>query len=470
MNLQIQTDDAILEAEDILHKPLVSVMSGENFVVTTPAAPRYRSNKERPHYVPQNVPTSKTPKARAKNRIDFRTLFRLNEKKNHAPRSGKPQRNNNAGAINRFSVQPAMFPRTIVDVPSELGTGVPGADKHRPFELGLVRRRPVARSTMRTLLQGKMLHAFAKIRARWIIALALVLAAAGTGFLAASIISNSHPIISLPNENSAQDALIAMLEPEPSAVQNSDTALPPLPSLLVERSYTVRRGDTLQTIARQFGLREDTIISANSLNSKTQLQVGKTLKIPNMNGVYHTVKRNESLSTISRAYGIEMVRIVDANNIASSALRAGDRLFIPNAKLDSSVLRNFYGDTFIWPVRGPISSPFGYRTNPFSGERTYHAAIDIVVNRGTSVKATREGKVADTGYNAVFGNYVIIRHTDGYQSLYAHLDAILARKGARVNQGEVIGRSGNTGQSTGPHLHFSIFRNGQAVDPRKYVK
>jgi len=93
-----------------------------------------------------------------------------------------------------------------------------------------------------------------------------------------------------------------------------------------------------------------------------------------------------------------------------------------------------------------------------------------VVNRGTPVKSTREGRVADTGYNAVFGNYVIIQHTDGYQSLYAHLDTILVRKGATVDQGTIVGRSGNTGQSTGPHLHFSIFRNGKAVDPRTYVK
>jgi len=296
-----------------------------------------------------------------------------------------------------------------------------------------------------------------------------MLSIGGAGMLAASFFSHAHPGIALPDEDSAQAALMAMLEPEPTAPSTNETALPPLPSLLVERTYVVRRGDTLQTIARQFGLREDTIISANNLSSKNQLIVGKTLKVPNMNGVYHTVKKNENLSVISKAYGVDMTRIADANNISSATIRPGDRLFIPSAKLSASVLRNFYGETFIWPVRGPISSPFGYRINPFSGNRVFHSAIDIVVNRGTSIKATREGKVADTGYNAVFGNYVIIQHADGYQSLYAHLDTVLCRKGVNVIQGEVIGRSGNTGQSTGPHLHFSIFHNGQAVDPRKYL-
>jgi murein DD-endopeptidase MepM/ murein hydrolase activator NlpD len=302
-----------------------------------------------------------------------------------------------------------------------------------------------------------------------LIVVAIALSTGGASMLAASLVSHAHPVIALPDEDSAQAALMAMLEPEPSAPAEDEAALPPLPSLLVERTYTVRRGDTLQTIARRFGLREDTIISANNLRSKNQLVVGKTLKVPNMNGVYHTVKKNENLSVISRTYGVDVTRIADANNISSATLRAGDRLFIPSAKLSASVLRNFYGETFIWPVRGSISSPFGYRSNPFSGQRTFHSAIDIVVNRGTPVKATREGKVADTGYNAVFGNYVIIRHADGYQSLYAHLDTVLTHKGASVTQGDVIGRSGNTGQSTGPHLHFGMFRNGQAVDPRKYL-
>lgn len=309
-----------------------------------------------------------------------------------------------------------------------------------------------------------------KLPARALLIAGIILSIAGAAVLVSSLIANSHPIISLPNEDSAQAALMAMLEPEPSNPAPNDSPLPPLPSMLIERSYTVRRGDTLQTIARQFGLREDTLISANNLSSKAQLQVGKTLKVPNMNGIYHTVRRNQNLSTISKMYGMDMTRIADANNLATSVLRVGDRIFIPNAKLDTSALRNFYGTTFIWPAKGPISSPFGYRINPFSGQRTFHAAIDIVVNRGTPVKATREGKVADTGYNAVFGNYVIIRHSDGYQSLYAHLDHVLTHKGASVNQGEVIGRSGNTGQSTGPHLHFGVFHNGQAVDPRKYVK
>jgi murein DD-endopeptidase MepM/ murein hydrolase activator NlpD len=424
MNSLYQSEDTVIEADRVLHKPLVSILSGEDVLVKSPVkSHQERSGKRR------------------------RPLFLGKKTENRKKRAEKDQPRKD------FVIEPFFSPSPAANTTLQTEKPVEAAPAKKRFSLHMA----PAGNTRKILLRALVVFMIAAT-------------IAGAGILAATLISHSHPVIALPNEDSAQEALMAMLEPEPSVPATGDTALPPLPSLLVERTYTVRRGDTLQTIARQFGLREDTVISANNLNSKSQLQVGKTLKVPNMNGVYHTVKRNENLSVISRSYGVEMTRIADANNISSSTIRVGDRLFIPNAKLDASVLRNFYGETFIWPVRGPISSPFGYRINPFSSQRTFHSAIDIVVNRGTSVKAAREGKVADTGYNAVFGNYVIIRHPDGYQSLYAHLDTVLTRKGASVNQGEVIGRSGNTGQSTGPHLHFSIFRNGQAVDPRKYLK
>jgi murein DD-endopeptidase MepM/ murein hydrolase activator NlpD len=189
-----------------------------------------------------------------------------------------------------------------------------------------------------------------------------------------------------------------------------------------------------------------------------------------MDGVSHKVRSGESLLYLAKTYAIDMTRIVDANDLASGTINTGQSLFIPNARLSSATLRNFYGELFIWPARGRISSSFGYRANPFTGLRTYHSAIDIVVSLGTKVKATNAGTVADTGYNSVFGNYVILKHASGYQSLYAHLSQISVKEGSSISQGSIIGLSGNTGQSTGPHLHFSIFKNGQALDPTKYVK
>ena len=300
---------------------------------------------------------------------------------------------------------------------------------------------------------------------------AIVISAGAAAIIGATSFPVSPGSLILPDEESAQAALMAYLEPD-SADQEAlqSGALPPIPVSVNIKSYTVRSGDTVERIAKKFGLRQDTVISANNLQSASSIRPGLQLRIPNMDGVSHKVRSGESLLYLAKTYSIDMTRIVDANDLASGTINTGQSLFIPNARLSSATLRNFYGERFIWPARGRISSPFGYRANPFTGLRTYHSAIDIVVSPGTRIKATNDGTVADTGYNSVFGNYVILKHASGYQSLYAHLSQISVKEGSSVAQGATIGLSGNTGQSTGPHLHFSIFKNGQALDPTKYVK
>lgn len=315
----------------------------------------------------------------------------------------------------------------------------------------------------------------AAIRAPRIAIFAIIAVAAVSAGAAAIIGATSFPVtpgsLLLPDEDSVQSALIAYLEPDSAAKEDLPSgALPPIPVSVSIRSYTVKSGDTLEKIAKRFGLRQDTLISSNNLKSPSSIHSGVQLRIPNMDGVSHLVRGGESLSSLAKTYAIDITRIVDANDLASGTISKGQSLFIPNARLSSASLRDFYGERFLWPARGRISSPFGYRANPFTGLRTYHSAIDIVVSLGTKVKATSDGRVADTGYNSVFGNYIILKHASGYQSLYAHLSSILVKEGASITQGAVIGLSGNTGQSTGPHLHFSIFKNGQALDPTKYVK
>ena len=303
----------------------------------------------------------------------------------------------------------------------------------------------------------------------------IIAAIALTAATAAIISATSFPVtqgsLLLPDEESAQAALMAYLEPDSgSAGELPKGALPPIPVSVAIRSYSIKSGDTLEKIANRFGLRQDTIISANNLQNASSIRQGIQLRIPNMDGISHKVRSGENLSYLAKTYAIDITRIVDANDLASGTISAGQSLFIPNARLSSASLRNFYGERFVWPARGRISSSFGYRANPFTGLRTYHSAIDIVVSPGTKVKATAEGSVADTGYNSVFGNYIILKHASGYQSLYAHLSNIGVKEGSSIAQGATIGLSGNTGQSTGPHLHFSIFKNGQALDPTKYVK
>ena len=124
---------------------------------------------------------------------------------------------------------------------------------------------------------------------------------------------------------------------------------------------------------------------------------------------------------------------------------------------------------WITPVEGRVSSPSGTRTNPVTGNSEFHDGIDIAVPEGTRITAPKDGKVIAAGYSVSYGNYIRISHENGYISFYAHLSRAIAEIGDIVTQGYDIAYSGNTGQSTGPHLHFSIYRDGQFVDPLAYI-
>jgi murein DD-endopeptidase MepM/ murein hydrolase activator NlpD len=123
------------------------------------------------------------------------------------------------------------------------------------------------------------------------------------------------------------------------------------------------------------------------------------------------------------------------------------------------------GELAVYPIRGRLTSGFGWRSDPINGARRYHAAIDLAAAIGTPVKAAMDGKVAAAGNNATYGKFIILSHDGGYQSMYAHLSVISVNQGDRVSQGNKIGEVGNTGYSTGPHLHFAMYKNGRAVNP-----
>jgi len=124
---------------------------------------------------------------------------------------------------------------------------------------------------------------------------------------------------------------------------------------------------------------------------------------------------------------------------------------------------------WINPIEGIITSPGGLRYNPVTRRREFHDGIDIGAPVGTPVVAPRDGTVLATGYSATFGRFVRLAHPDGYISFMAHLNRVIVEDGDIVSQGQQVAYSGNTGRSTGPHLHFGLFRDGQYVDPINYV-
>ena len=238
------------------------------------------------------------------------------------------------------------------------------------------------------------------------------------------------------------------------------------PRFLFNDSYLVKSGDNISTLAMTYGLNQGTIISVNKITNSRLLQIGQVLKIPNQDGVLHKVARGETLDSIAGKYNADKEEIKTANELFTENIVLGTDLFVPGARLDWSVLQEINGDLFIWPVRGAITSYYGWRRDPFGrSQRQFHSGIDIRGSTGTPVAAAMAGRVSAVGWDNVYGNYVIINHHSGYRTLYAHLSVIRTRTGANVGQGQRIGDVGNTGQSTGSHLHFTIYRNGVTINP-----
>lgn len=124
---------------------------------------------------------------------------------------------------------------------------------------------------------------------------------------------------------------------------------------------------------------------------------------------------------------------------------------------------------FASPVEGVVSSPFGMRTHPILGRPDYHQGLDIAAPAGSQIRATAPGRVVYAGFMPNYGNTIMVEHGGGYVSLYAHNETNIARVNQVVEQGQVIGRVGTTGRSTGPHLHFELRLQGRPVDPRAFM-
>ncbi|MGH7798322.1 MAG: peptidoglycan DD-metalloendopeptidase family protein [Candidatus Binatia bacterium] len=196
-------------------------------------------------------------------------------------------------------------------------------------------------------------------------------------------------------------------------------------------------------------------------------------------GIFHVVKPGENLFRIGQAYEVSSAELARVNGIRDTRqIRVGQRLFIPGATRqlpveivtgDATVGRAApplpHGETasFLWPVSGSINSGFGPRGSSF------HDGLDIAAPEGTPIRAVEHGEVIYSDRLRGYGNMVIIRHSGGLVSVYAHNQINLVSDGQQVARGEIIARVGNTGRVTGPHLHFEIRKNNIAQDPMLYL-
>lgn len=230
------------------------------------------------------------------------------------------------------------------------------------------------------------------------------------------------------------------------------------------KDYIVKEGDTLSAVAERFDLDLDTIASLNrQWGSGVHLvRVGERIRIPNQNGIFLSLDR--SLEKLCAEKGVPPEVVLQANRLDRSELRPGMPLFFPGVQhtgIERSVVT---GTAFLRPVAGWTSSPYGYRRDPFTESLQFHRGIDIAAPMGSVVHSALDGKVASVAQDPVLGLYIVIRHQIGYSTVYGHLQEAQVRVGQTVARGQIIGRVGVSGKSTGPHLHFEVRRNGRPVN------
>ena len=198
-------------------------------------------------------------------------------------------------------------------------------------------------------------------------------------------------------------------------------------------------------------------------------------------GVYHIVERHQTLYRICKTYQVDIKEVASLNNIADpSRIQTGQRIFIPGAKkvlkvevyIDDVVTESVEREKiavrkhdFIWPVEGRCVGLFE------ETERKRHQGVDISSPSGTPIKASSSGTVLYSG-NTIrgYGNLIILRHSEEFVTVYAHNQVNLVEEGTWVEKGQIIGKVGQTGRASGPHLHFEIRRNNKAVDPLLFLK
>jgi murein DD-endopeptidase MepM/ murein hydrolase activator NlpD len=241
-------------------------------------------------------------------------------------------------------------------------------------------------------------------------------------------------------------------------------------------TYAIQSGDTLSTVAQKFGVSVDTIKWQNDIKSDS-LKIGQQVKIPPVTGIVHKVAEGETIYSIAKKYKTEPQKIVnfpfnDFTDLDTFALSVGQSLVVPDGVMPEAarILAPNYSfqqlaaggsGQFSWPTVGVITQyPIWY-----------HMAFDIANPSQPPVTAAGEGTVILVEYLTYgYGRHAIVDHGGGLSTLYAHMTEIYVKTGDKVSRGQVIGKMGSTGRSTGTHLHFEVRKNGTPVSPASYLK
>ncbi len=249
------------------------------------------------------------------------------------------------------------------------------------------------------------------------------------------------------------------------------------------REYEVVEGDTIGGLAAKFGISINTILWSNNLSMTSFIKPGQTLVILPVSGIRHIIVKGDTLAKIAKKYDASEDKIKEFNSFDdNTAMVAGESIIVPDGRIIYTTKPSVYAnalpanrkgtgsDTAI-SATGRMVWPNGCRriSQYFKGWR--HTGVDIACSWGTSVRAADGGRVTRVQYGRTgYGYNIIIDHGNGKQTLYGHLSEIDVDQGQYVSQGQVIGKEGSTGRSTGPHLHFEVIVGGSRVNPLSYIR
>lgn len=237
-----------------------------------------------------------------------------------------------------------------------------------------------------------------------------------------------------------------------------------LPSLRIYE-YSLQGERSLSAVAARFTLSVESIATLNRLPD-TAIPAGQeTLLIPSLPGLFVPEEPSSRFELL-----LSHERKEEVANLAPLTVMVAGRpsrfRFIPEERLSSSEQRHFLGSFFRMPLReADVTSPFGYRPHPLFGYNTFHRGVDFRGKRGAPVYAAAGGTVAEIGRHGILGLYVVVEHPGLYRTTYAHLSETSVTLKQEVHSGSMIGKVGNTGISTGPHLHFEIAQGERLLDP-----
>lgn len=267
-------------------------------------------------------------------------------------------------------------------------------------------------------------------------------------------------------------------------IPSSNTALTLVPDDRKQTesfAYTIAGGDTLSSIGQKFKISVDALKYVNGLTDSSVLAVGDSITIPPVSGLIHTVEDGDTLSSIADTYSVAPQAIADFNYILdTSSLALGSELVIPGAQVPEPVYipaaPGYSAPSYI-PPAPPSDASFIWPSSVYIITQYfawYHNGIDIAVPWGWGmppIYASAGGTVTRSGWDPWgLGLHVRVDHGNGFETVYGHLSRLDVGYGQRVNKGQVLGLMGNTGRSTGPHLHFTLKYAGVAQDPLQYIR